>query len=84
MPSLLPLDGVMVEDMNEIGWCEYGANGAQPISWATLGAWASLTGASLSGGEIALMRSLSEAYIGQYRAASLEGALPPDHEAQSG
>lgn len=74
------MDNVMLADMQDVGFCEYGANGAEPLSWATLGAWADLTGARLAGGEAALLRTLSEAYIGQYRAASQEGALPPDHE----
>ncbi len=78
MPNLEPSDWRMVADLEEIGLCEYGANGAQPLSWATLGAWAGLTGARLAGGEAALLRTLSEAYIGQYRAASQEGALPPE------
>ena len=80
MPELWPLDNVMLDDMREIGFCEYGANGSQPLSWATLSAWASLTGARLEGNEVALLRTLSEAYIGQYHAASQEGALPPDHQ----
>lgn len=78
MPHLEPTDGIMLADLVEMGVCEHG--GAS-LSWATIGAWAALTGARVTGQDVALLRALSAAYVAQYRSASAEGALPPDHEA---
>ena len=77
MPPLLQGDRYLLQDFVATGRVEHGPMGIIPLSWQAVHAWASLSGADITGGEAELLRAMSAAYVGAFRSASERNPEPP-------
>ena len=77
MPPLLQGDQYLLQDFIATGRVEHGPMGMIPLSWQALHAWASVSGADITGDESELLRAMSSAYVGALRSASERDPVPP-------
>lgn len=77
-PELPPLtDRTLFDWLMEIGPTEASGMGRLPISWATIDAWARLTGTALTPWKARTLRRLSVEYLAESVAAEDPGRLSP-------
>jgi hypothetical protein len=77
MPPVPDACGYLVDHLFEVGPAMPGGMGAAPISWQELQAWQHQCGVPLLPWEASLLRRLSQAYLNEHQAASVEDRPAP-------